>query len=327
MGHRKHSAPRRGSLAYYPRSRAHGLIPRVRAWSRPESSSPSLGGFVGFKVGMIHLVTVDDREKTPNFGKPLFVPATVLSVSDGLVTGVRLYQEADGRRSVLKDINVTKEGAAPSKEQLDSFGKLVGGASDVFVIISVKPSEAGLEQKSSILFEVPVVGGSLEERLEFALGNLGKKVQAHKQLQPGQMVDVASVSKGKGFEGPITRFGVKRKQHKSRKSVRAVGVLSPWHPHDVMYTVARAGQKGFHQRVEYNHKIMALGNEKETPVTPAGGFPHFGVVKGDYLVLKGSIPGPFRRPVIIRQPVRARVRQPKAPQLIYVSSRPTKVVA
>src|SRR5579885_347478 len=321
MGHRKHSAPRRGSLAYYPRSRAHGLIPRVRAWSRPESSSPSLGGFVGFKVGMIHLVTVDDREKTPNFGKPLFVPATVLSVSDGLVTGVRLYQEADGRRSVLKDINVTKEGAAPSKEQLDSFGKLVGGASDVFVIISVKPSEAGLEQKSSILFEVPVVGGSLEERLEFALGNLGKKVQAHKQLQPGQMVDVASVSKGKGFEGPITRFGVKRKQHKSRKSVRAVGVLSPWHPHDVMYTVPRAGQMGFHQRIEYNHKIMLIGDEKSNPITPPGGFPHFGKLLGDYIVVKGSVPGPARRPVVVRKPVRPKGKQVKAPQVVMVSSK------
>ncbi|MDG6929086.1 MAG: 50S ribosomal protein L3, partial [Nitrososphaerota archaeon] len=140
-------------------------------------------------------------------------------------------------------------------------------------------------------------------------------------FKAGMYVDVLGISKGKGFEGPITRFGVKRKQHKSRKSVRAVGVLSPWHPHGVMYTVPRGGQMGFHQRVEYNHKIMMAGDEASSPITPRGGFPHFGVLKGSYLVLKGSVPGPARRPVVVRLPLRPPTKRPKAPQVMMISTK------
>jgi large subunit ribosomal protein L3 len=301
----------------------------MRTWSLEDSvsGSPYLAGFVTFKVGMIHLVTVDDREKTPNFGKPLFVPATVLSAVDLEIVGVRLYDEADGKRFVLSDIFRAPGHSEPSGESIESFRKLAKDAVSVSVIASLTPSEAGLSQKKPMFVEIPILGGKVQDRVEFALSNLGKKVSPHKQLSLGQMVDVASVSKGKGFEGPITRFGVKRKQHKSRKSVRAVGVLSPWHPHDVMYTVARAGQMGFHQRIEYNHKVMAVGNEKENSITPAGGFQHYGAVKGDYIILRGSVPGPSKRLVIIRQPIRAKARQPKAPQLIYISTKSQKVTS
>jgi len=98
MGHRKHSAPRRGSLAFAPRSRAKSLLPRVRTWASPSAKqeAPGIAGFIAFKAGMIHLITIDDREKTPNFGKPLFVPATVLSVPAARVYGIRAYSVADG---------------------------------------------------------------------------------------------------------------------------------------------------------------------------------------------------------------------------------------
>jgi large subunit ribosomal protein L3 len=117
-------------------------------------------------------------------------------------------------------------------------------------------------------------------------------------------------------------MGVKRKQHKSRKSVRAVGVLSPWHPHDVMYTVARAGQMGYHQRIEYNKRVLMIGSESANPITPEGGFPHYGQLRGDYVVVRGSVPGPYRRPVIIRLPLRSPYGKGKTPTVMFVSSRP-----
>src|SRR5256712_11880506 len=96
MGHRKHSAPRRGSLAYRPRGRAKRFVPRVRTWPRLSSGGPVLLGFPSFKAGTIHAITTDDREKTPNFGKPLFNPATVLAVPEAEVVGVRLYARENG---------------------------------------------------------------------------------------------------------------------------------------------------------------------------------------------------------------------------------------
>jgi large subunit ribosomal protein L3 len=122
----------------------------------------------------------------------------------------------------------------------------------------------------------------------------------------GSSVDVASITKGKGWEGPITRWGVKKKQHKSRKSVRALGTLGPISPSSIMYTVPRAGQRGFHQRVEYNKRIMIMSNtdKNEFKINPAGGYKHYGFVNGDFVVLKGSIPGTYRRLVKLRNQAR-----------------------
>jgi large subunit ribosomal protein L3 len=120
------------------------------------------------------------------------------------------------------------------------------------------------------------------------------------------MVDVAAITKGKGWEGPITRYGVKRKQHKSRKSVRALGSLGPISPSNIMYTVPRGGQRGFHQRVEYNKRIMLMGNteKSEFKINRVGGFKHFGTVTGDYVVVKGSVPGTYNRLVKFRSQIR-----------------------
>jgi large subunit ribosomal protein L3 len=94
-----------------------------------------------------------------------------------------------------------------------------------------------------------------------------------------------------------------------------------------MYTVARAGQMGYHQRVEYNKRVLMLGSESSTPITPAGGFPHFGLVRGDYVVVKGSVPGPYRGPAVIRLPLRSEPNKGKAPTLLFLSSKPSRGVS
>jgi len=135
---------------------------------------------------------------------------------------------------------------------------------------------------------------------------LGKKIKIEQVFESGATVDTAAITKGKGWEGPITRWGVKKKQHKSRKSVREVGSLGPISPQYVMYTVPRAGQRGFHQRTEYDKRIMILSNteKNEFKINPAGGFKHFGFVNGDYIVLKGSVPGTYRRLIKLRSQIR-----------------------
>jgi large subunit ribosomal protein L3 len=87
-----------------------------------------------------------------------------------------------------------------------------------------------------------------------------------------------------------------------------------------MYTIARAGQMGFHQRTETGRRILIVGNAKEKAVTPAGGFMHFGEVKGDYAVLRGSVPGPASRFVMVRYKARGVVRSQAPPQVAEVST-------
>jgi len=311
MGHRKYSAPRRGSLAYRPRGRAKSLVPRIRTWPRLEVEKPTLLGFPGYKAGTAHVITVDDRAKTPNFGKPLFNLSSVLTLPDAQVVGLRLYGHENGQDLAIADVKAG--GQTSDKLPLEKTTR-------VAALVSSIPRDVGLSQKKPVVLEVGVSGGDSKAQAEFVLDLLGKKVKFTDVFKAGMFVDVLGITKGKGFEGPITRFGVKRKQHKSRKSVRAVAVIGPWHPAAVMYTVARAGQMGFHQRTETGKRILVVGNASASPVTPPGGFEHFGDVKGDYAVVRGSVPGPARRFVMVRMKARGVSKSQAPPQVIEVST-------
>jgi large subunit ribosomal protein L3 len=331
MGHRKHSAPRRGSLAFAPRARHQVLVPRVRTWTIRGSERPGLAGFPAFKAGMIQVITVDDRERTPNYGKPTFNAATVLSTPPLTIYGVRAYGRANGREHVIDDFFAndldqkardriaSKSKSKAKTSRLESLDAKLDSVAEFSVLAGIIPSDAGLSNGVPQVQEIRVTGGDTKSRFEFLKSILGKKVKSNDFFKTGSYVDAIGITKGKGFEGPVTRFGVKRKQHKSRKSVRAVGVISPWHPATVMYTVPRAGQMGFHQRLSMNNRVLAMGNAQQNPITPSGGFLHFGDIKGDYVVLKGSIPGPIKRLVDLRLPLYPRKQKIQAPRIIELN--------
>jgi large subunit ribosomal protein L3 len=200
--------------------------------------------------------------------------------------------------------------------------------SSIMAIVAVLPHEANIPQKKPFVFEVAVSGSNVKGQYEYVKNLLDKPVKVSEVFQLGQYVDVFGITRGKGVEGPITRFGVKRKQHKSRKSVRAVGTLGPISPAVVMYTVPRQGQRGFHQRTEYNKRILLISNTENknndnndnegNVINPSGGFKHFGVVKGEYLVLRGSVPGVPKRLLKLRHPIRSRQKKIIEPKVLEV---------
>ncbi len=297
-------------MAYRPRGRAKSLLPRIRNWPKVEGNKPTMLGYPAFKAGTIHVITVDDRSKTPNFGKPLFNMSSVLSMPEAEVVGLRLYSHEDGADLPIADVKA----AGQTSEKLP-----LERAKRVAAMVSTVPRDVGLSQKQPIVMEVGVAGADVKSQADYVLGLIGKKVKFADVFKAGMYVDVLGITKGKGFEGPVTRFGIKRKQHKSRKSVRAVGVIGPWHPAAVMYTIARAGQMGFHQRTETGKRILMAANATDKPITPAGGFPHFGEVKGDYAILRGSVPGPARRFVMVRLRMRGVTKSQAPPQIIELS--------
>jgi large subunit ribosomal protein L3 len=292
---------------------------------------PTILGFPAFKAGMIQAITIDDRERTPNFGRPMFSSATVLAAPPVTVCAFRAYGEKEGRQFVVADVfaenldEVLRERIGCLKNtdadhKIEELGNQLGNVKSFAALISVIPSEAGLSNSIPQIQEVYVSGGDKKTQLEFLKNVLGKQIRCSEIFKPGSYVDAIGVTKGKGFEGPVTRFGVKRKQHKSRKSVRAVGVISPWHPATVMYTVARAGQMGFHQRVSKNNRVLAIGSAPQTPITPPGGYLHFGDVKSDFVILRGSIPGPTKRLVDLRLPIYPRKQKAVPPRIVELNS-------
>ena len=130
------------------------------------------------------------------------------------------------------------------------------------------------------------------------------------------MIDVLGVTKGKGFQGVIKRWGVKHLQKKSHRGYRKVGCVGSWHPARIRWTVPRAGQLGYHHRTEMNKKIYRIGKGvssgatnnastnadlTEKNITPIGGFPHYGVVREDFLMLKGCVVGPKKKVLVLRK--------------------------
>ena len=200
----------------------------------------------------------------------------------------------------------------------------------VRVLAHTQIRKTGLKQKKAHLMEIQVNGGSVTDKVEFAQGLFEKSVEVGSVFEQDECVDIIAVTKGHGFEGVTHRWGTKKLPRKTHKGLRKVACIGAWHPSKVMFSVARAGQSmsaplpsqsyfadeltdGYHHRTEINKKIYRIGRGSDDSnasteadatkkaITPMGGFPHYGIVKNDFLLLKGSIPGTKKRVITIRK--------------------------
>lgn len=128
----------------------------------------------------------------------------------------------------------------------------------------------GLKQKKAHLMEIQVNGGSIAQKVDYAYGFFEKQVPVEAVFQKDEMIDLIGVTKGKGYEGVVTRWGVTRLPRKTHRGLRKVACIGAWHPARVSFTVARAGQNGYHHRTEMNKKIYKIGKtgqESHTAIT------------------------------------------------------------
>lgn len=330
MGHRKTHAPRHGSLAYLPRKRAEHLLARIRFWPKIESETPRLLGFTGFKAGMTHVFAIEDRKRSPDFGKEVIRPATVVETPPILICGVKVYaKDVYGLRALTEawmeeppaDLErvFTIPESFKTEEALKKIEENLPRIAKIRVVAVTQPKQASVPKKKPDMAEIEIGGGTIQQQFEHVKNLLGKTVTSEEIFKEGQYIDIASVSTGKGFQGPVKRWGVTILQAKGRKTKRGVATLGPWNPHHVMYSVARAGQMGYHQRTEYNKRILKIGKDGKE-ITPKGGFLRYGVIRGPYMLLEGSIAGTEKRPVRLRYPARPpRTVAEEPPQITHVS--------
>ena len=165
-------------------------------------------------------------------------------------------------------------------------------------------------KKTPDLIEINL-GGSLDDKINFVKEHLDKTISVSDFIQPSGLIDIKAVTKGKGLQGPIKRFGAGLRQHKAEKGVRKIGSIGPWHPARVTFRVPMAGQMGFFTRIQYNNKVIFVGNTSENNINPPGGFRHFGNINGDYILITGSVQGPAKRQLVITHPLRSTKKQSK----------------
>uniref|UniRef100_U7E301 60S ribosomal protein L3 n=1 Tax=Populus trichocarpa TaxID=3694 RepID=U7E301_POPTR len=313
MSHRKFEHPRHGSLGFLPRKRASRHRGKAKSFPKDDPTKPCrLTAFLGYKAGMTHIVREVEKPGSKLHKKETCEAVTIIETPPMVVVGVVGYVNTPGglrslstvwaqhlseevRRRFYKNWCKSKKKAFTKyckkyesedgkKDIQAQLEKLKKYCTVIRVLVHTQIRKMkGLKQKKAHLMEIQVNGG-----------------------------DVAK--KGKGYEGVVTRWGVTRLPRKTHRGLRKVACIGAWHPARVSFTVARAGQNGYHHRTELNKKIYKLGkcgqeshcavteyDRTEKDITPIGGFPHYGVVKEDYLMIKGCCVGPKKRVVTLRQ--------------------------
>jgi LSU ribosomal protein L3P len=193
-------------------------------------------------------------------------------------------------------------------------------AVDVNVLVLIQNDKVkAISKKVPDITEIRVGGGSIKERIDYAKSILGKEVSFDSFSRSGKFVDIIAVTKGKGFQGHVKRWGVKLLPYKNRKHRRMIGTLGPWHPDWVRNTVPQAGQMGFHQRTEFNKRVLYYGKPEEKAITPKGGFLNYGEVVNSYILVHGTVPGSTKRIVKLRDPARQTVPDVEKVGMTYVS--------
>ena len=321
----KYHRPRRGSLAYSPRKRARSEVPHIKSW--PEGGDkPKVQGFAGYKAGMTHVFVVDYRPTSTTSGKEVMVPVTVVETPPMKVCAVRAYKETPYGLQTLTEIwtdNLDKEleRRIPMPKKFNQDWDKFNGCADVRILAYTQPRLVpSIPKKKPEIMEIRIGGGTIEERIEYAKSLLGKELNVKDVIKEGDMIDVVAVTKGKGFQGHVKRWGVKLLSHKNSKHRRMIGTAGSWHPSFIQPTVPQAGQMGYHQRTEFNKRILKIGDNGEE-ITPAGGFPHYGIVRNQYVIIHGSIPGPVKRLVRFRDAIRyLKGVKVEKPEITYIST-------
>jgi large subunit ribosomal protein L3 len=328
----RHHQPRKGSIAFSPRKRAAKESPRIRSW--PETDETGLLGFPGYKVGMTHVTMIDTTKNSPTEGMEISAPVTILETPPVVVMGIRAYRKDTRGLKTMSDIlagdldedlkrNITfpKENDVESK--LNELKEKIDEIEDIRVIVHTKPRLVSIPKKKPDIVECGIGGVNLEQKLDYAISVLGKEINNVDTFSDGEHIDAIAITKGKGVQGPVKRFGVRIQYGKSARSSkeRVVGSIGPWTPSRTMWTVAMAGQMGYHKRTEYNKKILKIGDVSDTEdINPAGGFIKYGLVKNNYVMVKGSIPGPSKRLVILRKAVRPHGKHNDPVQISHIST-------
>jgi len=349
MSHRKFSAPRHGSMGFYPKKRAARHRGKVKAFPKDDASKPvHPTAFLGYKAGMTHIVREANRPGSKVNKKDIVEAVTIIETPPMVAVGLVGYIETprglralktvwaqhlseECKRRFYKNWSKSKKKAftKASLKWKDEVGKkeiekdlaqIKKYCKVVRLVAHTQQKLLRKRQKKAHIMEIQLNGGTVAEKVDFAYGMFEKTVPIMDVFAKNEMIDLVGVTKGKGFKGVTSRWHTKKLPRKTHKGLRKVACIGAWHPSRIQYTVARAGQKGYHHRTEINKKIydIKLGYHKKDGVlvknnasteydttdkciNPMGGFPHYGMVKQDFVMIKGCCIGPKKRVLTLRK--------------------------
>jgi len=298
-----------------------------------------LTAFIGYKAGMTHVVREIDRPGSKLHKKEAVEAVTVVEAPPMVVVGVvgyvatptglralttvwanHLSDEVKRRfyknwyNSKKKAFTKYAKKAAEKPQEIEAeFDRIKKYATVVRVLAHTQMKKLKLRQKVANLMEIQINGGNASDKVDFAKGLFEQEVSVSDVFGQGETLDVCAATKGHGYAGVVSRWGVTRLPRKTHRGLRKVACIGAWHPARVRFTVARAGQMGYHHRTEINKRVLRIGKKgdktsasteadlTEKDINPVGGFPHYGQINEDWVMLKGCIAGSKKRPITLRK--------------------------
>jgi large subunit ribosomal protein L3 len=303
--------PRKGSLQYWPRKRAEKFLPNIN-WDSIDypNSKKTLKGIIAYKAGMASAYVKDETADSMTKGKKIIIPVTVLECPPMKILSVRFYKHGIVYSEILNE-NLDKELRRKLKLPKSKSKKIDDIKNDDYddlkVIAYSVVKKSGLKKTPDIC-EIGLAG-TKEEKFSYIKENLNKEISPLDVFEKGQLIDVRGLTKGKGLVGPVKRFGITLKAHKSEKGVRRPGSLGPWHPARVTYMAPLAGQLGMFTRAVYNNKVIQLGKAED--LDSLKNIKNYGNVNTNYILVCGSVQGAAKRQLILTRPLRTTKKQLK----------------
>ena len=295
----KRHQPRSGSLQFWPRVRSKKIYSNIKNWF--QNNDPKPLAFSGYKVGMTHIQ--DTRPGKKGVEIVTTTPVTIIECPPLKPLSLRFYRNTPYGSQVITQIfskNLNKELAKKIILPKKTKEEIPKDYDFLKLIVYTQPKLTGIGKKKPEIFEMPLGGD-----LEYAKSLLEKEIDLEEVFKVGQYTDTHSITIGKGFTGPVKRFGISLKSHKSEKKRRAPGNLGAFTPRKVSWKVPQHGQHGYHKRTEYNKLLLNIGTEPEK-INQKGGFKGYGLVKNKYMLIKGSVGGPSKRLIIFTESIRGK---------------------
>jgi len=355
MSHRKFEAPRHGSLGFLPRKRATHHRGRIRSFPKDDKTKdPHFTAFAGYKAGMTHILRVVKRPGSKLDKEETVEAVTIIETPPMIVVGLVGYVETPRGLRTLTTVwaehlneevkrRFYKHWYRSKKKAFSRYAAKMYAPEDakkvdvqiermkkhcqvIRVLAHTQIKKVGLRQKKAHLMEIQINGGDTAAKVNFGKSFFEKPVPIDTVFTQNDMIDTIGVTKGKGYKGVISRWGTRRLPRKTHRGLRKVACIGAWHPERVQYTVARAGQKGYHHRTEINKKVYLIGKQAREDtktgkgdivnwngrceqdltnktINPLGGFVHYGLVDEDFIMLKGCVVGAKKRVITLRKSV------------------------
>jgi len=336
-------------MAFTPKKRSKRHRGKVKAFPKDDPKKPiHLTAYISYKAGMTHIVREVDKPGSKVNKKEVVEAVTILEAPPMMVVGVVGYIDTPKGARAFKTVwaehlsedckrrfyknwykSKKKQFTKYAKKWQDELGRkeidkdlarMKKYCSSIRIIAHTQMKLMKKRQKKAHVMEIQLNGGTIAEKVEWARAHFEKPVKVSDVFAQDEMIDIIGVTKGKGFKGVTSRWHCKKLPRKTHKGLRKVACIGAWHPSRVSFTVARAGQKGYHHRTEINKKIYRIGkgtytkdgkvvksnatteyDVTEKSITPMGGFPHYGEVNCDFLMIKGCVVGPKKRVITLRK--------------------------